>query len=64
MITGQREVERRKNCQHDVNAMLQKERQFMPWPPGSRTAGLVWCADCLVWIPFESKATETVAGDA
>lgn len=53
MITGERELEARRNCPHDVNELLQKERQFMPWPPGQKSKGLVFCDGCHVWIPFE-----------
>jgi hypothetical protein len=52
MITGEKESEARKNCPHDVNAMLKQERTFMPWPPGSKSEGFAWCDDCKVWIPF------------
>jgi hypothetical protein len=47
-----REVQRIRDCQHDVNELLKKKREYMPVPCSKRDA-MVWCDDCKVWIPFE-----------
>jgi hypothetical protein len=52
MITGKMERDRRENCDHDVDALLQKERNYMT-VPSSKSHAMVWCDDCKVWIPFE-----------
>lgn len=51
MISGEKEIEARRNCPHDVNDLLKQEREYMPVPCGKD--GLVWCDGCKVWIPFE-----------
>lgn len=62
MLSQERQRELIKNCQHSVPDMLARERQFIPlFNPGD---GLVWCADCGVWIPFENgpRHPSTVTG--
>jgi hypothetical protein len=53
VISEQVERQRRKDCQHDVNALIQKERQYMPGLGNPRVGCRVWCDDCGVWIPFD-----------
>jgi hypothetical protein len=48
--TAQRE--RAKNCPHDVNELLQKEREYMPAMTNGK-GGRVWCDDCKAWVGFE-----------
>jgi hypothetical protein len=53
MFSEARQKELIRDCQHDVPAMLQRERQWIPSFAGKERGGLVWCDDCKVWIPFE-----------
>ena len=51
-LAEQRRRERARDCPHDVNDLLKKERQYIP-NIGTAPRGLVWCDDCHAWIGFE-----------